>query len=265
MKKLTVAIVGMLALGLGSLAQPVPGGPGPMGPGPVSLEQVVEVLSQEMDWLQGLAIDARGWDAALSALQGALEELQAAEGTPAPDTVVQLNASLHLVVDILERTAFQSVRERLQEGRQGPPEWLEGYLDEATAGMGPEDAARVRAIVRGLLGGIRAQVGEFARERHGGERPAGLPGRPEFGPARVRQAMPEEMKAWIEGYLAGATAGMGPEEARQVREICQGAIRAGFEFHREQRAELEENLRHFLRLRGIAAGLDILILQKTTD
>lgn len=263
MKKLTVAIVGVLALGLGSLAQPVPGGPGPMGTGPVSLGRVVEVLSREMDWLQGLAIDAPGWAAALSALQEALEELQGAEVVPAPETVVQLSAALHLVVDILERTAFQSVRERLHEERQGPPEWLEGYLDEATTGMGAEDAARVRAIVQGLLRGIRAQVGELGRERLGGERSAGPRGRPELGPARVRRAMPEEMKAWIEGYLAGATAGMGPEEASRVREICQGAIRAGFQFQKDQQSQREENLRHFLRLRGIAAGLDILILRET--
>ena len=265
MKKLTTVLVGVLALALGSLAQPAPGGPGPMGSGPATLEQLVEVLSQEMDWLQGLAIDAPGWDMALSALQEALEELHAVEGAPAPETVVQLNAALHLVVDILERTAFQSVRERLHEGRQGPPEWLEGYLDEATAGMGAEDAARVRAIVQGLLRGIRAQVGELAREQLRGERHAGPRGRPELGPAHVRQGMPEGMKAWIEGYLAGATAGMGPEEAAQVRGICRGAIRAGFQFREEQQTQREENLRHFLRLRGIAAGLDMIILRETGD
>lgn len=265
MRKLTVVMVGVLALGLGSLAQPVPGGPGQMGPGPVSLEQLIQVLSEEMDWLQGLAIDAPGWELALTALQEALEELQEVDGAPAPETVVQLNAALLLVVDILERTAFQAVRARLHEGLQGPPEWLEEYLDEATAGMGAEEAARVQAIVRGLLRGIRAQVGEVARERLGGERPIGPRGRPELGPARVRQGMPEQVKAWIEAYLAGATAGMSADEARQVREICQGAIRVGFQFHQEQQAQREEDLRHFLRLRGLAAGLDVLILRETID
>ena len=261
-KMLAVLIVGALATL--AWAQPMPGGtPGVVQPVPP--ERLETALAQEMEWLSGLAVEAPGWDKALSALQEAFEELQASEGTPSPETLVRLNSALHLVIDLLERTAFQQVRARTEEAQQGLPEWLEEYLDEATADMGAEDAARVRAIVQGLFRGSGARVGESARERLGGERPAGPRGQPELGPTRVRQEKPEERKAWIEGYLAGATAGMSPEQAARVRGICRGAIRAGWEFRQEQQETRQDNLRHFLRLRGISAGLDMMILRTTGE
>ncbi len=260
-KALAVIIVGML--GSLALAQPAPMGPGGM-PGmvrPVPPERLVTALAQEMEWLEGLSIDAPGWDQALGALEGVLAELEGIEGAPPPEAVVRLNSALHLVIDILERTTFQHARARGEEARQGPPEWLEEYLDEATAGMGAEDAARVRAIVYGLARGVEAQVGKAVRERvHQGRVPKG-PGRGE----RVREAMPAELEAWIQGYLAGATAGMSQEEAAQVREICRGAIRAGWEFRQELKETRQENLRHLLHLRGISAGLDIMILKATGE
>jgi len=50
-----------------------------------------------------------------------------------------------------------------------------------------------------------------------------------------------------------------------VREICRGAIRAGWEFRQELKETRQENLRHLLHLRGISAGLDIMILKATGE
>ena len=272
-KALTVIIVGVL--GALAWAQPAPMGPGGM-PGmvrPVSPERLVTALSQEMDWLIGLSIDAPGWDKALSALQGAVEELQASQGAPSPELVIRASAALHLVVDILQREAFQHALGRVREARQGSPEWLEGYLDEATAGMELEEAARVRAIVVGLLQGMRSQVGKPVRERLAERGRMGVqPGQgcergPFAGPAgpaaQARQKLPPQVESWIKGYLAGATAGMSGQEAAQVRQICWGAIKAGRDFHQEMQAERRENLEHFLHLRRITAGLDLLFLRET--
>lgn len=271
MTRKTAATAGIiLALSALVLAQPVPLGRGEVRP--VPKDKLVDVLTQEMEWLSGLKVEASGWDKALSALEGAVEEL-AATDTPTLELLAQVDAALDLVGDILERTAFQRGRTRLKESRQGPPEWLEGYLDEATSGMGAEEAARVRAIVTGLLAGIRAQAGQLARERIAGREPQGLQSAPGRGvmrfqrraPASTREKLPLEVETWTRGYLAGATAGMGEEEAQKVREICRDAIRAGWEFGQERRAERHNNLEHFLRLRGLAAGLDLLILRQTSQ
>lgn len=261
MRKLVIVgtMVAMSALAWG---QPLPGPVHPVPP-----DRLADVLSQEMEWLSGLKVEAPGWDKALTALQGAVEELVATEA-PTVELLARVDAALDLVLDILERAAFQRVRARLEEGQQGPPEWLEGYLDEATAGMGAEDAARVRATVTGLLSGIRAQAGQLARERMGRQGPQAVPGRGGLvqgrGPAGARGKLPPEIQTWIRGYLAGATAGMNEEEARQVREICWGAVKAGWEFHQDQEAKRHEGLEHLLRLKGIDAGLDLMILRITS-
>ena len=263
-KVLTVIIVGVL--GALAWAQPVPGGMSGMVR-PVPPERLVTALSQEMDWLRGLSIDAPGWDEALSALEGAVEKLVAAD-TPSLELLAQVDAALDLVMDILERTVFQRVRAHLREARQGPPEWLEDYLDEATAGLGPEEAARMRATVIGLLTGIRAQLGGQIRGRlaEGGRMgPRGLRPAPFKGPEGTHQKLPPEVETWIRGYLAGATAGMGEEAAQKTRETCWGAIKAGWEFHQKQQATRRDNLEHFLRLRGIAARLDLLIIKQTSQ
>ena len=263
-KVFAVIIVGVL--GALAWAQPVPGGMSGMVR-PVPPERLVTALSQEMDWLRGLSIDAPGWDKALSALEGAVEKLVAAD-TPSLELLAQVDAALDLVIDILERTAFQRVRARLREARQGPPEWLEDYLDEATAGLGPEEAARMRATVIGLLTGIRAQLEGQIRGRlaEGGRMgPRGLRPAPFKGPEGTHQKLPPEVETWIRGYLAGATAGMGEEAAQRTREACWGAIKAGWEFHQKQLATRRDNLEHFLRLRGIAARLDLLIIKQTSQ
>lgn len=254
MKRLLVVGVAAVALVVGAWAQPGPGLHTPPQPG-----RLLEALVEELDWLQGLAIEAPGWELAITSLQEALVELEAADGVPGPVTMLKLNAALDLTIDILERTAFQQVRERMRDGTPpGPPEWLEEYLDEVTAGMGAEDAARVRAIVHGLLRGLQAQIAEEVREQAG--RGGQLP--PRGHPPQDRPRLPEEVRDWIQGYISGATAGMSEEQARQVHEICWGAIRAGFQFHQERQEQRQENLRHFLRLKGIAAGLDLLVLRE---
>jgi hypothetical protein len=252
-----VVAVGALvvALAAGAWAQPGPGGDFPPQPG-----RLLGALVEELAWLQGLSIEAPGWTLALGSLEEALAELEEDEGAPSPVTMLKLNAALDLTISILERTAFQHLRERVrEEAPPGPPTWLEEYLNEATAGMGVEEAARVRAIVHGLLRGLQLQLAEEVRERAGEGRQMSPRGRPQ---PEARPRLPEEVRDWIHGYLAGATAGMGKEQAQQVREIAWGAVRAGFQFHQERREQREENLRHFLRLKGIAAGLDVLVLRE---
>jgi len=272
-KLVTGALLG-LTLGAVAFAQPVLRGPG-WGVGEPPVERLAEVLAQEVEWLSGLSIDVEGWNEALTGLTESLEALEAAEGgIPDPEVLVKLDLALHRVLDILERSAFRrAVRGGMGEGRpqEAAPEWLETYLDEVTAGMEAEQAARVRAVVYGLLQGLRGRLQDRTGPARRTAGPAALPprqGMPPFGalPAqgrleRGRQAAPPQVEAWIHGYLAGATAGMTPAEARGVRRIAWGAVQANRECQRQAQERLRENASHFLRLRGIASRLDVLLFR----
>lgn len=244
---MTAAIVGLASLATLAAGQPGPAGAGHFGPGPALLPELVEAVAGEMEWLAGLPVEAPGWQPALTALEAALTELEAAEGAPAAENVVQMSAALHLVVGVLERTALEARRDRVRDGGAGPAGWLEGYLDEVTRDMPPEGAAQVRAAVRGLFLGLRDQ--------------ADRPGARRAGPPSPR--LSPERRQWVEGYLQGVTAGMGQEQARRVRTICWEALERGRGVVRDAVRGREDALRHVLRLRRIAAGLDVYLLGRS--
>lgn len=252
-----------VAFGVLGLAQSAPLGIAGSPSGEhLPLPRLLNVLDAEIEWLTGLKIEAPGWDQALAALVEAQEEIGEAlpEEMPAPQALMRLDLALHRVIDILERTAFRAHFGK--EKPAGAPEWLKEYLDEATAEMTPEEAARVKAIVYGLFSGLLERAGEAVKAHVRDKRlPAGRAGEHlalREHVDRAREIAPE-ISAWIDGYLTGATAGMDPEQAREVRRIALGAVRAGWQYRVESQERQEDVVSHFRRLKGIAAGLDVFL------
>jgi hypothetical protein len=261
-RRSALVLLAVIAAGMVTMAQM-----GPLGWDGISLprspEKLLEVLEQETEWLSGLKVEAPGWDKALASLS---DSIQAVKEAPEPslEQIAKLDASLHLVLDILEKQAIRGAVARLK-GRDGKtgPEWLEDYLADVTSGMGAEEAARTRAIVEGFVRGFHNLARGTARDRLGeartqlGQGPDGTPkrGMPQD---KGRQLAPQ-FKLWAKAYLDGATAGLSEEDASEVRALCWGAVKAGQEFRQELRETREENAHHFLKLRLIAARLDILI------
>ena len=263
MRKSLLVAMAVLVGGVLAVAQIGPLGAGGKIAIPSSLDKLAEMLEQEVSWLSGLNISAPGWDKALASLKTAVEELKG-ETEPSIDTLTKVSVSLHLVLDILERGKVKEIGARLKG--EAAPEWLQKYLAQATEGMGPEEAAKVKEIVEGFLKGLRRTAMSegpgrqlAARFGHGpAGKPAGREGmlgqrRPSAGPAGE---VPPEFKLWAKGYLEGVTSVLGEDQAQKVRSLCLGALKARQEFGEEQR----QNARHFLKLRLISAQLDMFIV-----
>jgi len=206
--KLAAGMAVVLSLAVGGLAQPMAQGVVPAPQAPEKFPELIKAIATELNALWDKVEEMPALKEALAKpmalAKDALEALKEAEGPSeeALKDLVILSLSLHRIEDVFERVIGQRVREGLQarehmgtfprmtpkgmapeapgrgpEGRGSAPagrfaevrDWVEAYLKGAISALSPEEAAKFRGIVRGLVQGLRE---EFAPRGPKAERPA---------------------------------------------------------------------------------------------
>ncbi|MGY4706986.1 hypothetical protein ACVNPS_04440 [Candidatus Bipolaricaulota sp. J31] len=193
--KLVVGTVIALALVLPGLAQPMGPGMVPARQVPERVPELVKAIAAELEALWDRVQDIPALKEALgkpmALAKDALEALKEVEvpSEEALKELVLLSLSLHRIEDVFGQWVRQQVRlhlhQRLGPGRAGGPEgrgpmvgpgrygevrdWIEAYLKGAMSALTPEEAAKFRGIIGGLIQGLREE--EFAPERGPGAEP----------------------------------------------------------------------------------------------
>ena len=192
--KFAVGTAIALALVLPGLAQPM--GPGMVAapPVPEKLPELIKAIATELkalwDEVQDMPALKESLEMPMELARDSLEALKGIEepGEGALKELIVLSLALHRIEDVFERGIGQRVRAHVP-GNGGPEhgplghgpkagpgkfgevrDWIEAYLKGAMSALSPEEAARFRGIIGGLIQGLRE---EFAPERGpGAERPA---------------------------------------------------------------------------------------------
>lgn len=188
-----------LSLVMGGLAQPMGYGSPPEVPVPEKLPELVKAIAAELTALWDKVEEMPALKEALRMpMELAKEALESLKEVTEPNKealkdLIVLSLALHRVEDVFERGIGQRIRAHFQgmgPGRAGGPDhgpmargpvagpgkfeeirdWVEAYLKGAMSALSPEEAAKFRNIVGGLIKGLRE---EFAPERGPkAERPA---------------------------------------------------------------------------------------------
>ncbi len=174
-----------LALALVGLAQPMGLGMVPTPRVPEKLPELVKAIAAELKAIRDAVEDMPALKEALTMplelARGSLEALKGIEepGKEALRELIVLSLALHRIEDVFERGIGQQLRAHVVpaggpkrgpvgRGAAGPGrfeevrDWIEAYLKGAMSALSPEEAARFRGIVGGLIQGLRE---EFVPER----------------------------------------------------------------------------------------------------
>ena len=162
-----------LSLAVGGFAQPMAQGLVPAPQVPERLPELIKAIATELNALWDKVEDMPALKEALSKpmalAKDALEALKEAEGpgVEALKDLVILSLSLHRIEDVFERgRGMAPGAPRRGPERRGPAvagrfaevrDWVEAYLKGAMSALSPEEAAKFRGIVRGLVQGLQEE------------------------------------------------------------------------------------------------------------
>ncbi len=187
-----------LSLVVGGFSQPMGFGNSPDVQVPDKLPELLKAIAVELEALWDKVSDIPALKETLKMpmelAKEALESLKEREerGKEALKDLIVLSLALHRVEDVFEHGVGQRVKAHFWNtgpGRAGGPErgpmgqrlgpkpgrfeeirdWIEAYLKGAMSALSPEEAARFRGIIGGLVQGLRE---EFVSQHHEIERPA---------------------------------------------------------------------------------------------
>jgi len=141
------------------------------------LDAILERLGTELERLQEADLPAleeqlEGIVELLGALADELDTPSDDDGPTLRHQTVKLDLMLHRFVAILERL----VEPKPARPRPGAKEviddlrnWVDGYVDAATAGMDRGEARRFEALARRMVSGIGERIGDAVRKAGGDE------------------------------------------------------------------------------------------------
>jgi hypothetical protein len=175
-----------LSLALVGLAEPMGSGKVPAAPVPEKLPELVKAIAIDLtalwDKIEGMPALKEALKMPLELAKESLEALKeiGEPGKEALKELIVLSLALHRIEDVFERGIGQRLRtripgmggperDRMGRGPAGGPgmfaevrNWIEAYLRGAMSALSPEEAAKFRGIIGGLIKGLRE---EFAPER----------------------------------------------------------------------------------------------------
>ncbi len=202
--KLAAGMAIALSLALGAFAQPMMGSGTPGVQVPDKLPELLKAIAAELtalwDKVQEIPALKEALTKPMELAKGALGSLKEI-GKPNKEALKQLvilSLALHRIEDVFEHGVAQRVREHMGNFRgmapkggpkgvapagpgrgpkgRGPAaagklaevrEWIEAYLRGAMSALSPEEAAKFRGIVQGLIQGLREEFAPKGPERRG--------------------------------------------------------------------------------------------------
>ncbi len=154
-----------------TLAEPSP----PENPVEFTLEHLADVLARleaELTALEAPAAERLedGLEQIIELIGDLLDEFdrpQDEDGTPIGARIVELDLMLHRLLcvldEIVENAAETPARSGAKGALDGLRQWVDGYIDGATAGMNPREAARFEKAAHEMIGSLAQRLADIAR------------------------------------------------------------------------------------------------------
>ena len=197
-----IALLAVLATAPGlALAETDP--PKPVEGALQALAGVLGRLEAELAALEAPAAERleEGLEQAIELIENLLDELatrqEEADGGDVRGRIVELDLMLHRLLyvldEIVENARPSPARPRARAALHDLKDWVDGYIDGATAGMSPAETARFERAARDMIRSLVGQLADMARAAQGPDR-----GRPVL--ARLVERL-EELLFRLDGLI----------------------------------------------------------------